>query len=139
MRISDWSSDVCSSDLRAAGDGAKVGRPREEAVVAVDDDVGLRGGLRAPDGGHEAVEVVERKAGIEEDLAEIDEVEGRRFRRGGEARGEVLEGLDRHSCHRRPPLLLPARSPAGARVELAVAGQSTEERRVGKEGVSTCN
>src|SRR3546814_1951297 len=108
MRISDWRSDVWSSDL--------VGRPRDEAVVAVDDDVGLRGGLRAPDGGHEAVEVVERKAGIEEDLAEIDEVEGPRFRRGGEARGEVLEGLDRHSCHRRQPLLLQARDRKSTRL-----------------------
>src|SRR3546814_5379067 len=34
-----------------------------------------------------------------------------------------LEGLDRHSCHRRQPLLLQARRLAGEAVELAVAGK----------------
>src|SRR3546814_7428890 len=34
MRISDWSSDVCSSDLRYAGPGCAAGAPTPEAPPA---------------------------------------------------------------------------------------------------------
>src|SRR3546814_4602601 len=34
MRISDWSSDVCSSDLMAGGGVRKAGRRREAAIPA---------------------------------------------------------------------------------------------------------
>src|SRR3546814_18635736 len=45
MRISDWSSDVCSSDLRPA--------EREVRVAADDvDQLGARGAHRRVDGGH---------------------------------------------------------------------------------------
>src|SRR3546814_13121568 len=37
MRISDWSSDVCSSDLEPAGDG----QPRVHALCRVGDDTRL--------------------------------------------------------------------------------------------------
>src|SRR3546814_8198563 len=38
MRISDWSSDVCSSDLRRAADDETVGQPRAHRLG----DVGHR-------------------------------------------------------------------------------------------------
>src|SRR3546814_3667196 len=44
MRISDWSSDVCSSDLIADDD---VARPRREAVERAKSDVaGTAGGIQ---------------------------------------------------------------------------------------------
>src|SRR3546814_3895418 len=53
MRISDWSSDVCSSDLVVAAASDDIGedthqpdpqpadRPRDRIVAGIDDDVGL--------------------------------------------------------------------------------------------------
>src|SRR3546814_7291089 len=45
MRISDWSSDVCSSDLHLRSDDRNAVRDRREAVVRQLDDefAGLRG------------------------------------------------------------------------------------------------
>src|SRR3546814_13326364 len=73
MRISDWSSDVCSSDLLGVGDvGAEVGRPvvvdlhfavQEERLVAVAGFV-RRGGVEvvhAAAVGGRNVEVVVRE------------------------------------------------------------------------------
>src|SRR3546814_4460435 len=39
MRISDWSSDVCSSDLRAADVRRRAGDVRERRGVAVADEI----------------------------------------------------------------------------------------------------
>src|SRR3546814_15629392 len=54
MRISDWSSDVCSSDLGIAGDDGTVMRPHgrnefavtAEKVVPALDDAQVRPGMR---------------------------------------------------------------------------------------------
>src|SRR3546814_11110001 len=98
MRISDWSSDVCSSDLRIvafghdADDGFGARGADDEAAGAV--QFGLGGGDRILHAG-----VVERLATLEAD---------------------VLQQL-RH----------------GIEVVEHLAGRS-EERRVGKECVSTC-
>src|SRR3546814_13365578 len=92
MRISDWSSDVCSSDLRAA-----------EAVMRV--------GMAAPARGDQASGGIAACTGsIQRMTAELSpRLEDAQIR-GGDAPPE--ERLQRK-----------ARS---------------EERRVGKEGVSTC-
>src|SRR3546814_12346892 len=93
MRISDWSSDVCSSDLHLGGDG-RTGELRR--------------------GGEHGVAVDEHDRGELDDvvdlLAELLDVED-------------LAGLD---------LLLLATG-----LDHCVHGRS-EERRVGKECVSTC-
>src|SRR3546814_14429028 len=95
MRISDWSSDVCSSDL-----------PAHPAVV-------LRRGRR----------------------------EGIQCRPGGpDGLGRYAYGADRHRRHQR--LYLPGeRQERRAELDWTLharrAGRS-EERRVGKEFVSTC-
>src|SRR3546814_16367658 len=40
MRISDWSSDVCSSDLLSLGYGRSVSRFSERKRVVADEDLG---------------------------------------------------------------------------------------------------
>src|SRR3546814_5326816 len=47
MRISDWSSDVCSSDLQAAGDGLCLHGRRAGRPSGREEDQGPR---QAPDG-----------------------------------------------------------------------------------------
>src|SRR3546814_3337887 len=50
MRISDWSSDVCSSDLPAGDDAARRGRaqPGVDPRTAVQPGAGARGGGGRP-------------------------------------------------------------------------------------------
>src|SRR3546814_12738275 len=99
MRISDWSSDVCSSDLGLAGAAYQqaVGYAKER----------LQG--RSSDGSRGPVSIIEH-ADVRRMLLNI---------RGFVEAGRALAGwtalqLDRAHSHR------------------------SEERRVGKEGVSTC-
>src|SRR3546814_2508263 len=74
MRISDWSSDVCSSDLPPAGEGrafrAQLGDQRETAVVLM-----LAGKLGAAFGDKPAGAVLPAddeigRRGIEKDIAQ---------------------------------------------------------------------
>src|SRR3546814_7974156 len=96
MRISDWSSDVCSSDLgdhhlpRSAGEGEQI----ELALLAIDQ----AGKEKAP-----------RRAG-DEDVAI-------------ESGGKIIWRKTIQPDHVAGPVIANARS---------------EERRVGKECVSTC-
>src|SRR3546814_17968488 len=65
MRISDWSSDVCSSDLIVSANGDEiVGRKIAEAMEKV---------------GKEGVITIEEATGVE---FELDVVEGMQFDRG---------------------------------------------------------
>src|SRR3546814_15650793 len=96
MRISDWSSDVCSSDLVAGGAELRFGT-EAEAAPAGDVTVDCRG-LAARDR-----------------LAELRGV-----------RGEMLVLRSREVTLTRPVRLLHPRIPR------------SEERRFGKECVSTC-
>src|SRR3546814_1268305 len=50
MRISDWSSDVCSSDLAVALDVAQMGPCRLQATLANLDDPRLDDGAPNPEG-----------------------------------------------------------------------------------------
>src|SRR3546814_15325328 len=97
MRISDWSSDVCSSDLR---------------IVAAQ-----RGEERAPGDAIGAKPVEDRPV---------------EARRGGD-RGVGMERIivAREAVDQR--LLGP-----GCKIGALVRGRRSEERRVGKECVSTC-
>src|SRR3546814_17169705 len=98
MRISDGSSDVCSSDLRADEEGGILADAADAVVHrAAEAEVGKEGG-----GGQTAVA----------------------------AGGEILRG-------HRPQPLVQLRCCDGARGEAAL-GVRSEERRVGKECVSTC-
>src|SRR3546814_15028535 len=92
MRISDWSSDVCSSDLRAV-----------DELDGVRDDA-----MRILDFGREGCGLEREAAGTELLHPPIE-------------RGVARIGV-RASIARRVPILAPR----------------TEERRVGKECVSTC-
>src|SRR3546814_12728280 len=97
MRISDWSSDVCSSDLRGAG----VQDLRSEACA---------GGLTPR----------RRGAGGEDMLGAMQDFELRVPR--------LLDHAAREHAHRE----IVTRWADGRE------SRRSEERRVGKEGVSTC-
>src|SRR3546814_1660675 len=91
MRISDWSSDVCSSDLADAADLA------DERVVG--------------ESAHAVLEPARHRGDVAEDVA-------------------LLVALQRLERDRRRGRV--------AAVGEAVAQDRSEERRVGKECVSTC-
>src|SRR3546814_12241920 len=93
MRISDWSSDVCSSDLRFAG------------VLQ--------------ESGNDADGLVELRLALRARLCDLEALDGRL------AAGRVDLAVDRAL----QPLHFPPR--VGHRYR-------SEERRVGKESVSTC-
>src|SRR3546814_18225918 len=97
MRISDWSSDVCSSDLRqlGGGEGDEIGGGQRPEVTGTDAEIGLQ--VRRDDGIHATEQVGQ----------EIAAGEGKQHAAGDKGRA----------------------GPQGAR---------SEERRVGKECVSTC-
>src|SRR3546814_11216252 len=78
MRISDWSSDVCSSDLAAAG--------FVDRVVVEHREEGFRRLHPARPGGHFGV--------VAQDFAHVVEVvvRPRRFGGGGLQRGELIFG-----------------------------------------------
>src|SRR3546814_13473112 len=107
MRISDWSSDVCSSDLRErGGDRGAQGLQRsiraEPAVRArLNEDVPERGGLDGPRengqpravGGGLAQQLVERAA--TDDVDDVDVAVGQtgsRAHGGGEGSSDALDG-----------------------------------------------
>src|SRR3546814_11100349 len=98
MRISDWSSDVCSSDLRAGIDN-RLHRPRAKRII----------------GGDETQWAIARRlhAASEEHAERLVRVPA--FEREGDhiVCAFVREGFDQHLVR-------------------------SEERRVGKECVSTC-
>src|SRR3546814_18557274 len=94
MRISDWSSDVCSSDLSPATAGAEYIAITESAT------------------GGEAVKVGKRVAA-----------------------GEQVAHMD---IHRGEAGAIERRSHFGLTVDTLLAQYRSEERRVGKDGVSTC-
>src|SRR3546814_1139876 len=98
MRISDWSSDVCSSDLHPADGGQLEDEPQPP-----------RGGGAGPE-------------------ARLDA--GRQ-----EARLRSRGGRRRPAVHR--PAL--GADPGGRRPAAGEVRRRSEERRVGKECVSTCN
>src|SRR3546814_5902612 len=61
MRISDWSSDVCSSDLTAPGDAARASGNAQAAAAAVERPAP---DLRRPVRGHGRTHRRHRQAGV---------------------------------------------------------------------------
>src|SRR3546814_12793344 len=118
MRISDWSSDVCSSDLGAEGEAA-LRRPQRAVQGDVDLD-GLR--VEAVVGQLEAAET-RREVGGMSGLAVEAAVQRHREGAGGNGEGVCAGGGDR-----------------AARPVLACAEPvRAEQRRVGTEGVRSGN
>src|SRR3546814_18854540 len=125
MRISDWSSDVCSSDLVDVVDGAAGGvgaldvvlggvavhQPADRAADLVV-DAGLAAGA---DGDERLLRLRDRGAAGQQ----------RRHRKAERSRSYIRE------FHRSFTPVLQA-------CEIVVAARS-EERRVGNEGVRTCS
>src|SRR3546814_12451163 len=101
MRISDWSSDVCSSDLRLGWDPERAERVREFLRHRTEEQYG--------------VWIADLDAhGLDDDQVEGDEV-------------VFPEGYDR----------LAAGLADGLGLRLGHVVRRSEERRVGKEGVTT--
>src|SRR3546814_12634531 len=111
MRISDWSSDVCSSDL--AGVAHQLGDLADAADIL--DPVSLCEAEVAVEPVTDIVAVEQEAVPVHPVQLLFDEVRDRRFTRPREA-GEPEQ---------RGPLILQARA-------------RSEERRVGKECVRTC-
>src|SRR3546814_19146711 len=125
MRISDWSSDVCSSDLR--GQPAQHrrldrlrGGPAEAAASAAGDT-----GVQRRNGGVAGCFAVSGGAGSGAGL--IDRV----LAASGKAKGSVTIGV---LARLRPGF---AKKKVRGHPSLVTGGDRSEERRVGKEGVRT--
>src|SRR3546814_3146637 len=105
MRISDWSSDVCSSDLRGFAEllvGAAVARAEETAdSLARFEEIGGVGGDEA-DRARKPVAAIERRRRAAQDLDRLDEAEidivaaSRRLRAEAETVGNA-HAVDRKS------------------------------------------
>src|SRR3546814_12092328 len=124
MRISDWSSDVCSSDLRAR----PLRRSQEKygtwqalrsgpCIEELQHRVGCRDGFR--------IHLI-RTLGLDHADQLLDHIDVRSFQRPLRQRAKAVQA-------RRAGL----RRAAGGGFEVEVFTRS-EERRVGKECVSTC-
>src|SRR3546814_11490954 len=124
MRISDWSSDVCSSDL-AAGQQIRLVPQIREQSVAPDRLIDMLANM--------AVEVA---IGAFRHAKWPMDVKGERF---GHAPPPTRFRPPRQRPNRRPAVQLCSRRAIWARMS---TGQSaiarSEERRVGKEWGSTC-
>src|SRR3546814_21076217 len=124
MRISDWSSDVCSSDLGLASSTQLRRRQTTERQSA---------GLMEPTQ-PTVLRIADRFAclpgGGESDRLDVRDVARMRVRRGPVQRGGFdIPRLLEHDLELEVPVLDPGELPGVAR---------SEERRVGKECVSTC-
>src|SRR3546814_17989630 len=107
MRISDWSSDVCSSDLHRLEHGRRNPCPVDVAIG----------------------EQVERRPGLLEQRPEQDRSENEEDRREyavAFVAGQLGDGGVKHIEDKHGP-----------RAAQKPANQRTEERRVGKESVRT--
>src|SRR3546814_11759646 len=121
MRISDWSSDVCSSDLAVAADAHGQGEHRAlEAAVDLFEGRALAG----PSASQQRVRDLDREA--------------RGAAGYGGGRGGGGKGFDQHS-----PAWMPWRAKASQAAATGLPATYTgciprsEERRVGKGCVST--
>src|SRR3546814_8677320 len=87
MRISDWSSDVCSSDLGGIGAGDEPGRDRRQVIAEA--ALVLEAGAK-PRGGEEVGELRQDAAGQED--AALRAIAQRHV--AGEAAEEEAEALE---------------------------------------------
>src|SRR3546814_18261282 len=115
MRISDWSSDVCSSDLGGIGAGDEPGRDRRQVIAEA--ALVLEAGAK-PRGGEEVGELRQDAAGQED--AALRAIAQRHV--AGEAAAEEDEALEGEAAELVAAVEAEARSEAG---------------RVGEEGGRT--
>src|SRR3546814_11557596 len=113
MRISDWSSDLCSSDLRGAGIAAE-----HDAAPLVIEAIADRRLDRA---------VIDWKGGDRQPVRPID---GRRPGRHRKGQGDRARGLRRRDGR--------AVMSGALAIVGGIGGVSSGERRVGEECDSTC-
>src|SRR3546814_13301038 len=109
MRISDWSSDVCSSDLVVAR--GTLGDGRGEGVEVDDDKVDAADAMRVHRGDMALVVAHREDAAVDGRVQRLDAA----VHHLGKARqvGDIAHGMPRLE-------------------------QGSGERRLGKDGVSTC-
>src|SRR3546814_15545359 len=127
MRISDWSSDVCSSDLGGIGAGDEPGRDRRQVIAEA--ALVLEAGAK-PRGGEEVGELRQDAAGQED--AALRAIAQRHV--AGEAAEEEAEALEGEAAE--IVAAVEAEAGDGAGGERRQAARS-EERRGGTEWVST--
>src|SRR3546814_13637835 len=120
MRISDWSSDVCSSDLRAV-DQAQV---ESRGILLVKANIGDAGNSEISDG-------------ID---AQCDPEAAGDERKCGDHVFDILDDARGNAALVQHPekIVAEAAGPLAGRVENERLLVRSEERRVGKGGVSTC-
>src|SRR3546814_14473754 len=123
MRISDWSSDVCSSDLAEAADQSTL-----PDGVNLPDEIARREDRLAA--------IAEAKAAIEARARERDAHEQAVYQ-AKLAQREAKRKATGKKPGGKPPTPPTAGPSADDQINLTDADRS-EERRVGKEGVSTC-
>src|SRR3546814_15162969 len=126
MRISDWSSDVCSSDLAPAGQRADARR-----ALVVDDVVRIAAGIDRRAALVGEARQLQPGAEVDEHVLERSDVAVGRADR-------LADGLARPASDAERPAEQRGAVPApeiGCVLQHQVA--STEERRVGREAVST--
>src|SRR3546814_1668536 len=116
MRISDWSSDVCSSDLLALTNGSRGGPPGRDLSKSIKPGQTMRNYLARM-----ARENLEKETGYDfSDLSDGEFVDG--FSYDLFPNTHIWGGFTVKICYRIRPLGL----------------DRSEERRVGKECVSKC-
>src|SRR3546814_19788380 len=126
MRISDWSSDVCSSDL----DG-KVDR------IYVEENQHVKAGdvLFRIDPAPYEVAVHEAEAALLQARAQVEALKATYAQKQAALRSTQADLTFRQSDYKRVKAL----QAVGASPKSALAeAKRSEERRVGQEGVSTC-
>src|SRR3546814_18744119 len=134
MRISDWSSDVCSSDLGNGGIAVPAGcRQPEQDVFAGFDVVEGRQVVDGDDALAELLEALARQLAAEFRLADEEHLQQRTsLMIDVREHAQLLQRRHRKALG----LVDDENGPHVAAMDVAQA--RSEERRVGKECVSTC-
>src|SRR3546814_19531162 len=127
MRISDWSSDVCSSDLDE-GAGADRRAVLQEAVVVAGDGAGADVGGGADGGVAQIAQVVGLGALAQLGVLDLDEVDDMGAAAELGPRTQPREGAEHHAVA----------TPGAPAVATAADLARSDKRRVGKACASTC-
>src|SRR3546814_8923748 len=146
MRISDWSSDVCSSDLMTGATQMRRAQSEVAHNLANADTVGFKAQLSAfqplaVQGPGMPTRVNGVAQGLGVDMREGGQIEtGRELDVAVQGQGWIaVQGADGSESYTRAGelRLTPDGLLTDSRGNLGLGARS-EERRVGKEGVSTC-
>src|SRR3546814_16993868 len=152
MRISDWSSDVCSADLAAAENNADVGDPANDRlrvdgeqlrakVVGEGANLGVTQAGRiayALHGGRINTDFIDNSAGVDCSDNEVNikialNKDMREGRLSFEDRNTLLDSMTDSVA----AIVLEDNRLQALGLSIAQAGGGSEERRVGKEGGGT--